>query len=387
MQGYLNQVRHLQSKFKSFNLSQVPRSRNTHSDSLATLATSSAQSLPQVILVEDLCRPIEAVKTVAYVHQIGVAPSWMDPIVLFLKEDVLLEDKSKADKCIHPEGVEIILEELHEGICGSHTGGRSLSHRAITQGYRWSRMQKKVEDYWGLDIVGHFPKAAGNKRYLLVGTDYFTKWVETEPLANIRDVDAKRFIWKNIVTRFGVSRTLILDNGLQFDSKAFRKYCCNLGIINRYSTPVYPQGNGQAEAVNEVIVSGLKKRLDDAKGKWVKELSHVLWTYWTTPQRSTRETPFSMTYGAEAVIPLENGYPTLRTSSFTLTSNDESLEKSLDLNQRTKRKCHGLVGILPIQTEAKVRFQRKVKAANSGRFGFKKGRRSCQEPSMGEVRT
>ena len=53
---------------------------------------------------------------------------------------------------------------------------------------------------WGLDIVGPFPKAAGNKRYLLVGTDYFTKWVKVEPLANIRDVDAKRFVWRNIVT-------------------------------------------------------------------------------------------------------------------------------------------------------------------------------------------
>ena len=50
----------------------------------------------------------------------------------------------------------------------------------------------------------------------------------------------------------------------------------SLGITNRYSTPAYPQGNGQAETVNKVIVSGLKKRLDDAKGKWVEELPHVL---------------------------------------------------------------------------------------------------------------
>ena len=67
---------------------------------------------------------------------------------------------------------------------------------------------------WGLDIVGSFLKAIGNKRYLLVCTDYFTKWVEAEPLANIRDVDVKRFIWKNIVTRFGVPYVLISDNGL-----------------------------------------------------------------------------------------------------------------------------------------------------------------------------
>ena len=184
---------------------------------------------------------------------------------------------------------------------------------------------------WGLDIVGHFSKAAGNKRWLLVDTDYFTKWVETKPLANIRDIDAKRFIWKDIVILFGIPRTLISDNGLQFNGKTFRRYCCDLGITNRYSTPAYPQGNEQAEIVNKLIVSGLKKRLDDAKGKWVEELAHVLWTYRTIPRRSTEETPFSMTYGAEAVIPLEIGFPTLRTSSFIPSNNDGLLEKSLDL--------------------------------------------------------
>ena len=106
--------------------------------------------------------------------------------------------------------------------------------------------------------------------------DYFTKWVESEPLANIRDVDVKRFIWKNIITRFRVPYALISDNGLQFDSKTFKKYCSDLGVKNRYSTQVYPQGNTQSEAVNKIIVSRLKKRLDNAKGKWIEELPHVL---------------------------------------------------------------------------------------------------------------
>ncbi|XP_023882729.1 uncharacterized protein LOC111995071 [Quercus suber] len=113
-----------------------------------------------------------------------------------------------------------------------------------------------------------------------------------------------------------------------FDSKSFRRYCCDLRITNRYSTPAYPQGNGQAEAVNKVIVSGLKKRLDDAKRKWVQELPHVLCTYQTTPCRSTGETPFSMTY---AVIPLETSFPMLRTSTFDLSNKDGLLEKALDL--------------------------------------------------------
>ena len=126
------------------------------------LATSSAQSLPRVILVEDLYKPSVTKREVIHVHNIRVGPSWMDPLVLFLKEDILPEEKTEADKirrnasrfwlsedqklykrsfsgpyllCIHPKASELILEELHEGIYGSHIGGRSLSHRAITQGY------------------------------------------------------------------------------------------------------------------------------------------------------------------------------------------------------------------------------------------------------------
>ena len=83
-------------------------------------------------------------------------------------------------------------------------------------------------------------------------------------------------------------------------------------------------------------MSGLKKRLDDTKGKWVEELPHVLWTYRTTPCKSTGQTPFSMTYKAKAVIPLETGFPTLRTSSFTPSSNDGLLEKSLNLIEEQK---------------------------------------------------
>ena len=167
MQGYLNQIKRLQSRFDSFSLLHIPRSGNTHADSLATLATSSAQSLSRVILVEDLYRPSVTKREVIHVHQVKVGSSWMDPLVLFLKEDILLEEKTKADKirrkaprfwlsedqklykrsfsrpyllCVHPKASELILEELHEGICGSHTGGRSLSHRVITQGYWWPNM-------------------------------------------------------------------------------------------------------------------------------------------------------------------------------------------------------------------------------------------------------
>ena len=155
-------------------MSHVSRNGNTHVDSLATLTTSSAGSLPRVILVEHLDRASEVAKGMVRIHEVRVGPSLMDPIVKFLKDDILLEEKSEAEKirrnaprfwlsedhklykrsyfgpyllCIHLEASELLLEELHEGICGSHTGGRSLSHRAITQGYWSPGMQKEALEY------------------------------------------------------------------------------------------------------------------------------------------------------------------------------------------------------------------------------------------------
>ena len=174
MQEYRNQVKRLRPGFDLFSLSHIARCGNTHADSLATLATSSAGELPRIILVEHLGGASKVVKNTTRVHQTRVGPSWMDPIVVFLKDDILPEVKSKAEKirrsatrfwlsedhklyrrsysgpyllCVHSDASELLLEELHEGICGSHTGGRSLSHRALTQGYWWPGMQKEALEY------------------------------------------------------------------------------------------------------------------------------------------------------------------------------------------------------------------------------------------------
>ena len=148
-------------------------------------------------------------------------------------------------------------------------------------------------------------------------------------LANIRDVDVKKFVWKNIVTRFGVPDSLIFDNGLQFDSSIFHSFCNDLGIKNRYSTPAYSQSNGQAKATNKAIVNGLKKRLDGAKGRWAEELLNVLWAYQTTPKKSTGETSFSLTYGAEAMIPVKVKLCSARVVGFDPAQNNELMVEHL----------------------------------------------------------
>ena len=94
MQEYLNQVKLLRPSFNLFSLSHISRSGNTHADSLATLATSSVGKLPRIILVEHLSK---VAKDMVHAHEIRVGPSWMDPIVTFLKDDILSEEKSEAE--------------------------------------------------------------------------------------------------------------------------------------------------------------------------------------------------------------------------------------------------------------------------------------------------
>ena len=81
MQGYLTRIKHLQKKFKSFNLQHIPKGGNTYADSLATLVTSSAQNLPHVILIDDLGKPLGEKGNMIYVPHVRIGPSWMDPII------------------------------------------------------------------------------------------------------------------------------------------------------------------------------------------------------------------------------------------------------------------------------------------------------------------
>ena len=94
----MTRIQHLQKNFESFDLRHLPRCGNTHADSLVTLATSSAQNLPRIILVEDLSRPSEEKGKMVCITYVRVGPSWMDPIIQFLSKDVLPEDKSEAEK-------------------------------------------------------------------------------------------------------------------------------------------------------------------------------------------------------------------------------------------------------------------------------------------------
>ena len=120
------------------------------------------------------------------------------------------------------------------------------------------------------------------------------------------------------------------DNGPQFDSRVYRDFFQELKIINLYSTPRYPQSNGQAKASNKTLLTALKEQLDSVKGKWVEELPRVLWAYRTTARKPAGISLFALTNGMEAVIPTEIGLPTIRTTT-PESENAESIARELDM--------------------------------------------------------
>ncbi|GJZ49368.1 reverse transcriptase domain-containing protein [Tanacetum coccineum] len=191
---------------------------------------------------------------------------------------------------------------------------------------------------WGIDIAGPFPEGPGKVKFLIVAVDYFTKWIEAKPVATITSNQVKKFVWDNIVCRFGLQGEIVSDNGKQFRDNPFKDWCEKLCIRQCFASVKHPQTNGLVERANRSLGKGIKARLNKRSKDWIEELSHVLWSHRTMIKSSNGETPFSLTYGTEVVIPAEIGMPMLRTMEVDPTKNDEALEINLDLIEEKRNK-------------------------------------------------
>ena len=120
-------------------------------------------------------------------------------------------------------------------------------------------------------------------KYLKVAIEYFTKWIEAEPVAQIMAHKVQHFVWKNIVCHFGIPKRLVFNNDTQFASQQLGKLCTELGVKQVFASVEHPQTNGQVEFANRVLLRGLKRRLEKAKGTWTEEVPRSVWAYHTTP--------------------------------------------------------------------------------------------------------
>ncbi|GJU22944.1 reverse transcriptase domain-containing protein [Tanacetum coccineum] len=250
------------------------------------------------------------------------------------------------------------------GACSMHMKPRSVVAQAIRQGYYWPTMHRDAREeirkcdscqihapvpkmpktlmtsimapwpfyQWGMDVLGPLPEAPGKVKYVIVAIDYFTKWIEAKPLARTTGKEVKKFVWDNIVCRFGLPKIITTDNGTNFVNDPFKGWCERLNITQINTAVAHPQANGLVERANRSLMEGIKTRLGRERKGWVDELPNVLWAHRTSLKTSNGETPYSLTFGSEAVIPAEVGMPTYRIMMIKDgKDNEEEIRLNLDL--------------------------------------------------------
>lgn len=166
---------------------------------------------------------------------------------------------------------------------------------------------------WALDLIGKIhPASTKGHEYILVGVDYFTKWVEAVPLKDVTQKEIIDFIENNIICRFGIPQTITTDQGTVFIGKRVEEYAKTRQIKMLSSTPYYAQANGQVEAMNKILISLIKKHIGRQPRNWHNTLDQVLWAYRNSPRESTGTTPFKLVYGHDPVLPVEINVQSLR---------------------------------------------------------------------------
>ncbi|GKV47960.1 hypothetical protein SLEP1_g54808 [Rubroshorea leprosula] len=393
---YVALVAELKCKFQKFCLSKIPRAENEQADLLSKFASDGSLS-SRSIFVEVLDEPSFMKPRMMEISTNPDTPSWTDSIISFLRDGIIPEERQEAMKlrkkasrytlvdgvlykrsfslpllrCLNPYEAEYALREVHEGVCGSHVGARTLAHKVLRQGYYWPNMYKDATHFvqkcprcqffahlthqpaeeltnlvapwpfaqWGLDLLGPFVKGIGGVTHLVVGVDYFTKWVETRPLSSLTSKKVENFVFSSIISRYGIPNQIVADNGTQFNCSSFRDFCSSYGIKLQFTSVYHPESNGMVESVNKCILEGIRSRLEQHKAKWADELNNVLWAYRTTSRTATGETPYHLTFGTEAVIPIEIGVPSFRVTHFDEGRNGQLLWENLDLLAEVKEEA------------------------------------------------
>ncbi|XP_071699824.1 uncharacterized protein [Rutidosis leptorrhynchoides] len=270
-----------------------------YADVLSKLATLIFDHLHKKILVEVLKdNSIDEKVVVATVEEGGSC--WMNPYMKYLQDGTLPTDVTEARRIKN---------------CGRTDNATRILLANNLQ--RYSR--------------GPFPRSVGNAKFLVVAIDFFSKWVEAKVLARITGENIKKFMWNNIICRYGLLNEIVSDNGKQFADNLFRSWCEELNIKQTFTSAAHPHANCQVEVTNKEILAGIKARLGLCQTKWVDGVPYILWAHRTTPKRSTGETPFNLVNGTEAVIPAEIRVPTQRILAFDTESNSSVLRENLNL--------------------------------------------------------
>jgi Integrase zinc binding domain/Integrase core domain len=230
--------------------------------------------------------------------------------------------------------IDSVLFMIHNHPTGGHFG-KDATYNKISTRFWWKGMYKDIENYIktcdacqrrgnkggkgylnpikvgkpferiGIDFVGPLEKTKNGNRYILVVTDYLTKWPEAKPMKEATSENVVQFIYERIICRHGCPKIILSDRGTHFRNKIVDGLCQKFEIKHKLSSPYHPETNGLVERFNRTLCESLAK-VSENENEWDKHVESVLFAYRTTRHNTTKKTPFFMTYGREAILPNED---------------------------------------------------------------------------------
>ncbi|GJR49156.1 reverse transcriptase domain-containing protein [Tanacetum coccineum] len=346
---YLQKTKEALKDFDSYTIEHIRRNQNKKADALSKMASMTFEHLTKKVMDEVL--PKQSIEEKEILHvETKEGESWMTPIHEYLVSGLLPEDPKESRKirvkapqynlirgnlyrrsfyttwlrCVASPQTDDIVKEVHKGSCGFNAEPRSMVVRITKQGYYWPSMHRdttkvlqdcekckeqsairKVAEsnvitagsgwsfsHWGVNILGPLPTAPGGFKFLAIVVEHSTKLVEAKPLTVINGRHAERFIWEYIVCRFRVPRIISSKDEKHFREGIFVDLCKGLKITQSFS-PI---------TEHTEIINHIKKLLARSQQGWADDLAQVLWVHRTLSRNSQKDTPFSITYGSEAII-------------------------------------------------------------------------------------
>ncbi|GJW94817.1 reverse transcriptase domain-containing protein [Tanacetum coccineum] len=297
---YLEKARALINNFKMFSIEQVPRSENKKADALSKIASTSFAHLTKQVLVEILKEKSICEKEIlAVVKEEGY--TWMTLLFEYLTKETLPTEVKKA------RTVKIKSKQYADRWCLVQI----IIYETVAPMYRTtpSRLRGKRDSRRIMQHVLRTKISKSTIRYPRTPNRILPQSLLNDPSTNKALTSqarnqVKKFVLDNIVCRFGLPGEIVSDNEKQFTDKPFRKWCEKLNINQRFTSIEHPQTNGIVERTNRSLGEGIKAILDAGSKDWIEEVPHVLWAHRMMIKSSNRDTPFSLTYGMEVMIPI-----------------------------------------------------------------------------------
>ena len=299
-------------------------------------------------------------------------------------------------RCLEKNEISAVIESMHTEESGGHYALYNTVKKILNAGYWWPTMYRDTHTFiqtcdscqrtgkptasshwpltpiiplapfekWGIDFIGPIdPVAAKSRaRYIILATDYATKWVEAIATKKNDAMTAAKFIFEYIIVRFGCPLELVSDRGKHFLNKVIR-YITDLYFIrHRKTTPYNPKANGLTERANGLMEKILLKIISAHKTDWDLKLHSALWAYRTAEKITTRQTPFYMVYGQHSIMPVEFEIPTQRVSIEERLPVEESQDaRLLQLQKLEEDRMYALEETEKQQAKRSKKYNAKMK--------------------------